>query len=92
MPRKPKTLGSTKDTRASAALRGYDAEWRKARKLFLVSNPLCVQCAAEGRVVPATVVDHITPHKGNNRLFWDEGNWQPLCATHHNRKTARHDR
>ena len=38
---------------------------------------------AEGKVRPASVVDHITPHKGDQALFWDEANWQSLCAPHH---------
>lgn len=48
-------------------------------------------CTAEGRPRPATVVDHKTPHKGDPVLFWDEANWQPLCAPHHNQKTASED-
>ncbi|WP_338080605.1 HNH endonuclease signature motif containing protein [Cohnella luojiensis] len=44
-----------------------------------------------GRVVAATVVDHIKPHKGNKILFWDKNNWQPLCKQHHDRKTAIED-
>lgn len=32
----------------------------------------------------ATVVDHIVPHGGDQALFWDTGNWQSLCAPHHN--------
>jgi len=39
----------------------------------------------------ATVVDHITPHKGDNDLFWDRANWQSLCESCHNRKTAAED-
>ena len=44
-------------------------------------------CQAEGgKIVPATVVDHITPHKGDPVLFWDSANnWQSLCADHHSR-------
>jgi predicted ATPase len=26
-------------------------------------------------VVQATVVDHVMPHRGDQRLFWDEANW-----------------
>nr|WP_309493912.1 hypothetical protein [Bradyrhizobium arachidis] len=33
---------------------------------------------------PAVVVDHKTPHRGDKTKFWDRGNWQPLCAHHHN--------
>ncbi|WP_144469068.1 HNH endonuclease signature motif containing protein, partial [Bacillus pumilus] len=31
------------------------------------------------------------PHKGDKKLFWDSSNWQPLCASCHNRKTAKED-
>lgn len=78
--------------RGTAAQRGYDARWRKARLRFLRQNPLCVECQRHGKLTPATVVDHIRPHKGDPVLFWDsENNWQALCATCHNRKTARED-
>ncbi len=39
-----------------------------------------------------TVVDHIKPHRGDRKLFWDRGNWQPLCEHHHNVKTMTEDR
>lgn len=63
--------------------RPYNSRWRKARATFLAAHPLCVMCAKAGRVTAATVVDHIKPHKGDQRLFWDTANWQPLCKTHH---------
>jgi 5-methylcytosine-specific restriction protein A len=44
-----------------------------------------------GRVVAASIVDHIKPHKGNKVLFWDKNNWQPLCKRHHDIKTATED-
>lgn len=65
--------------------------WRRAREMFLRLNPLCVMCEAEGRVELGTVVDHITPHKGDMVLFWDRGNWQPLCASHHSGDKQRID-
>jgi 5-methylcytosine-specific restriction protein A len=77
--------------RGTAAQRGYDRRWRKARIAFLRRNPLCVQCKQEGRLTPATVVDHVIPHKGNRELFWAEDNWQALCASCHSAKTARED-
>lgn len=67
-----------------ATARGYNYRWQKARERFLRANPLCAYCQREGRLTAATVVDHVTPHKGNNDLFWDESNWQPLCSYHHN--------
>ena len=70
-------------TRSSAAL-GYGHRWQVARALFLRLNPLCRMCGQSGVLTPATVVDHITPHRGDPVLFWDQANnWQPLCATHH---------
>lgn len=61
----------------------YGTAWNKARDLFLVKHPLCKLCEKLGRIRSACVVDHITPHKGNLELFWDRGNWQPLCKTCH---------
>ena len=75
--------------RGNAAERGYDAKWRRARKLFLQRHPLCANCLSQGALTPATVVDHIVPHRGDHRLFWDEQNWQPLCKACHDRKTGR---
>jgi 5-methylcytosine-specific restriction protein A len=71
----------------------YGAAWRKARAHFLRGHPLCMcaECAAAGLLVPATVVDHITPHRGDVRLFWDQTNWQSLTKQCHDRKTARED-
>ena len=78
--------------RGTAHQRGYDAEWKKHRDQFLLEHPLCVECRRKGYVMPATVVDHIIPHKGDKDLFWNKANWQPLCETHHNVKTASEDR
>lgn len=77
--------------RGSAAQRGYDNAWRKARKIFLAKNPFCVRCMLKRLVVPATVVDHIIPHKGNMKLFWDKSNWQALCKACHDKKTITED-
>ena len=74
--------------RGGAESRGYDARWRKARTAFLQRNPLCNECMKRGRITPATVVDHIIPHRGDRKLFWDEQNWQPLCKSCHDRKTG----
>lgn len=80
------------DNRETAAARGYDQRWRKARLMFLKKNPLCMRCMNDGRYVRATVVDHINPHRGDQSLFWDESNWQALCKKCHDRKTMTIDR
>lgn len=66
-------------TRPTASARGYDSKWREARTGYLAKHPTCVRCNA-----PATVVDHVTPHKGDMKLFWDRKNWQSLCTPCHN--------
>lgn len=77
--------------RGTSHQRGYDARWNKARIEHLDEHPLCVDCARREYIMPATVVDHIIPHKGNDELFWDRSNWQSLCKTCHDRKTATED-
>jgi len=63
--------------------------WRVVRKIHLNNNPLCVECEKLHRVVLATVVDHITPHRGDQALFDDQTNYQSLCKPCHDKKTAR---
>lgn len=75
----------------SASARGYGRRWQKASKAFLHRNPLCVQCAKQGRYVKATVVDHVIPHRGDPVLFWDQNNWQALCKPCHDKKTGMED-
>ncbi|WAH38608.1 HNH endonuclease [Alicyclobacillus dauci] len=77
--------------RGTSAQRGYDSRWRKARLAYLKKHPLCAECEREGSLTPATVVDHIVPHKGDKKLFWDKNNWQPMCKPHHDAKTAKED-
>ena len=74
--------------RGGAEARGYPSRWRKARAAFLQRNPLCNECMKHGRLTPATVVDHVIPHRGDQKLFWDEDNWQALCKSCHDRKTG----
>ena len=74
--------------RGGAAARGYGRQWQKASKDFLAEHPLCAECLKTGKLTAATVVDHIVPHRGNTTLFWDKGNWQPLCKDCHDKKTG----
>lgn len=77
--------------RGSRHERGYDSRWDKARLTYLRHHPLCVHCERDGRTEAATVVDHIIPHRGDKKMFWDKTNWQPLCKRHHDVKTASED-
>lgn len=88
------TPGSWRSGKHGSTARGYGYRWQKARERHLQMHPLCVMCEAESppRVSAATIVDHRIPHRGDERLFWDETNWQSLCATHHSGEKQRQER
>lgn len=65
-------------------------EWQRLRKQKLRLNPLCEHCEREGKVRPATVVDHIVPIKEGG-IALDINNLQSLCKPCHDSKTARED-
>lgn len=102
MPWKPKTFGASERhkrerRRAFDKQRAANQPWRKwyfgkrwieSRRLFLGKNPLCVECLKLGKTEPATVVDHVIPHRGDYDRFWDVNNWAALCKQHHDRKTG----
>ena len=69
------------------------ARWVKARARWLKEHPFCTDYFGDhnGSLVVANTVDHRIPHKGDEVLFWDEGNWQSMCRTCHNKKTAKED-
>src|SRR5688572_18837870 len=86
--------------RGSASERGYGWDWQKYRAWFICqlecsvcgkNHTVCALCLIEGFIERAFAVDHITPHRGNQQLFWDHTNHQSLCESHHNRK-AREER
>lgn len=70
----------------SATKRGYGSKWRTSSKAYLREHSLCEICKRNGKYVQATVVDHIKPHRGDNKLFWDKSNWQSLCKSCHDKK------
>lgn len=67
--------------------RGYGAAWVKLRATILArDNYLCQPCQREGRITPATQVDHIIQKaKGGGD---DHGNLQSICAACHDAKSA----
>jgi 5-methylcytosine-specific restriction enzyme A len=79
--------------RGSAASRGYGRAWQKAAAAYLRIHPIAVDWFNEhgNRPQLAQVVDHIVPHRGDMKLFWDSSNWQGLTKTDHDRKTAIED-
>ena len=94
----PGTLASTAtagtgfsrhDGRSSTA-RGYGQDWRRVRAAVLAAEPLCRMCAADGRVTPATDLDHIVAFQGlHDPKRLDPANLRPLCRPCHMARTAR---
>ena len=80
-----------KDTaQARQAKRRYatnDPRWRRLRAKQLSKQPLCQACDDEGRLTPATVVDHISGDAMDNQ----PENLQSMCWSCHSRKTAEQD-
>jgi 5-methylcytosine-specific restriction protein A len=80
--------------RGTAHQRGYTKTWAVYSKARLAKHPLCEcpEClGGEKRVIAATVTDHIVPHKGDMRLFWDVSNHQSMSKACHDKKTATED-
>lgn len=77
----------------------HEWEKARAVFLAQPENQFCVKCMDRGLLNPGTmhidgslertprriglVVNHIIPHKGNQQLFWDRSNWEPLCHDDH---------
>lgn len=86
------TVDTSVDARPSSYERGYDADWRRFAKRFLLGHPKCAIC---GR--PAKVVDHKTMTayemiQEYGHFILDEDLYQPLCYSCNNRKGHNEDR
>lgn len=61
-----------------------DPRWQKLRTQVLTEQPHC----ACGCGQPSTVVDHITPHRGDPDLAFDRTNLRGMTKRCHDRVTA----
>jgi 5-methylcytosine-specific restriction protein A len=93
------------NARGTSSERGYGSRWRKYRDWFLAKWRTCgakpkgspdtqdSQCKAMGRIVAATVVDHIVPVSGpQDPTFYKPECHQALCDACHNAKRQRESR
>lgn len=84
---KPRKIGANAPTKGRLAFvakgNPYNYTWQQKRARYLAAHPFCVRCRSMGLFVASTVVDHIIPHQGDQKLFWDETNWQALCKFCH---------
>jgi hypothetical protein len=79
--------GRMRDDRRSPEADAYrklykTARWQKLRKVQLAAHPLCNRCLQRGRVVKATTVHHVEPHRGDTNLFY-RGPFESLCSECH---------
>lgn len=73
--------------RAKSNARYNTKQWEVLRIRQLSRYPLCIGCQSEGRVVPATVVDHLFAWTHLSEQAFYINRFQSLCATHHATKT-----
>lgn len=80
--------------RPNSSQRGYTGRWERTSKAFLRLHPYCRKCRKplDLDAPRAAVVDHIKPHRGDQTLFWDKTNWQPLCTPCHSGAKQREER
>lgn len=81
MPETPKRKGMHE--RRHQEPRYNSTRWRRYRRAYLATHPLCVECSGI-----ATVVDHITPVRLGGE-FWQTDNHQAMCERCHNSKSGR---
>ncbi|MCC6147417.1 MAG: HNH endonuclease [Anaerolineaceae bacterium] len=78
------------ERRGTAAQRGYDARWRKVRRMVLRARPVCADPfgyhAADGQVILATEVHHILPLSMGGTD--EEKNLDVLCKACHSKITS----
>jgi len=76
-----------RETRGTAAQRGYDAYWVRVRDAYAREHPLCEDHLERGETVAMTLVDHKIPLPYGERL--DPKNLRSLCDPCHGAKSAR---
>jgi 5-methylcytosine-specific restriction enzyme A len=67
----------------------YGRRWKAFRRLYLLDNPLCVDCLAAGIVAPATEAHHVVKVRDAPERQYDHDNLMPLCQSHHAKRTMR---
>jgi hypothetical protein len=64
--------------------------WRRIRRAQLRREPLCAFCLIKGIATPATIADHVEPHRGDWMAFLT-GKLQSLCAPCHDSSKKLHE-
>jgi 5-methylcytosine-specific restriction protein A len=82
-----------RDTRPSAAARGYDRRWRATAAAYLAAHPLC-ECEdcielPDRHRDTAVMVDHIDGLGPLGPRGYDPDNLRSMSHAHHSKRTAR---
>jgi 5-methylcytosine-specific restriction endonuclease McrA len=80
--------------RAEAAKWYKSKQWQQLRQHILAKQPYC-QCIyhkGQDRTALSEVVDHITPHRGDKRTFFNATNLQALTKHCHDKHKQRQER
>jgi len=103
MPTRPKALGQQQradrrrladaDRRAAKPWRSWYglAVWQAIRERQLGLQPLCERHLKRGEIEPATIVNHVEPHRGD----WDRfvaGPLESVCKACHDGEIQREER
>lgn len=59
------------------------ARWARIRKHQLLVQPLCAFCLERGIVEPATICDHVEPHRGDSQQVLGSGRSSPSASCVH---------
>ena len=63
------------------------SRWQRLRRQKLMQHTLCQACLQDGRIAPATAVDHVVPINAGGDPFPVFDGLASLCASCHNAKT-----
>jgi 5-methylcytosine-specific restriction protein A len=69
--------------------------WRNLRAMVLERDGhrcMCDECKGRYVLPRASVVHHLTPHRGDETLFYDARNLSSRTIEHHNAETGRERR
>jgi 5-methylcytosine-specific restriction endonuclease McrA len=68
------------------------ARWQALRlEVFLRDLFRCRRCGYADANTANLVCDHVVPHRGDERLFWDIDNLQTLCKPCHDGEKQREE-
>lgn len=66
--------------------------WQQLRKAQLNAHPMCQCPHCQEKMLEADTVDHITPHRGDKRLFFDRHNLQSMHHDCHDKYKQSHEK